>query len=168
MENKSPELPTLQESRHEVTNPRQPLIKRFTKALQTIIHKGTELMGVEDNKTPLDQIDKHSVSYAILTLGNPLQERFNQDKYANGFSCPEVMIEMGYLAPDKRRLFDKYPEEWQATIRSLRNLEDDSVLAKIGEDDGLPLYTVINKEELDNLAKNHLVRLLNPVKDSQN
>lgn len=148
---KGKETPTRQRN-----HARRPLLR---KAIDLLRKAGGELLP-KDEKVPLEEINEHTVARVIdQSLGNPLQERVNGDRYANPFDIVSVITELGYIAPSSfADYMKKFPKEYQATRVALWNLHQQGVLDINDQEQSSPhseirYYKVVDSDLLNQIAQ---------------
>lgn len=88
-----------------------------------------ETFAITNERVPLEEINTQTVSERILKLGNPLQERMENDRYANPFDITSVIAELGYIGMlNNMDYLKKFPGVYQAVRQSLWGLEQQGVL----------------------------------------
>ncbi|PIR80098.1 MAG: hypothetical protein COU25_01925 [Candidatus Levybacteria bacterium CG10_big_fil_rev_8_21_14_0_10_35_13] len=135
---------------------RRPLLR---KAIDLLRKAGGELLP-NDKKVSLEEINEHTVARVInQSLGNPLQEKINGDRYANPFDIVSVIAGLGYIAPSSfADYMEKFPDEYQATRVALWKLHQQGVLDISDQEQSNPhgeirYYKVVDRDLLGKIAQ---------------
>lgn len=97
------------------------LWRRFTESLLPV-----------NNKVPLESINDKTAAWAIDTfLGNPAQERFGGNRWANGFSIPTLLSNTGSVSPIETDYMKAFPKEHAAWRQATQRLVDEGILQAV-------------------------------------
>ncbi len=102
----------------------------FRQKLAGIAKATVDNLIVTEKKVPVEEITTDKIADTILNkLGNPLQERMGQNRYANPFDITSVITELGYVGVwSNTDYLRKFPQVYNATRQALFTLEQEGVL----------------------------------------
>lgn len=97
---------------------------------RSIAGKLAKVYSAEIPKVPVDEIDGRTVARTIYNqLGNPFQEKFKGDRWANPFSIVDVLANSGYVGVwNDTDYKEKFPEPHRRTRQALQQLVNKGIL----------------------------------------
>src|SRR3989344_9174277 len=98
---------------------------------RAIVGKLAKVYSTEIPRIPANEIDGQTVARTISNqLGNPFQERFKGDRWANPFSIVDVLANSGYVGVwNDTDYKEKFPEPYRRTRQALQQLVNMGILA---------------------------------------